>query len=122
MKVRKVKADLLVDGEVFGGAAVFWGQVAHRCVTKHLQRTRDIEFLVDHLRRQRHASYTHLKMERSYLVHLLLIKLQYFWLEQLIFVLFCWEIISIPCWKCCWYDVDTRFNPAITVNKQSLLS
>lgn len=120
VKVRKVKADLLVDGEVFGGAAVFWGQVAHRCVTKRLQRTRDIEFFVDHLRRHRHASYTHLRMERSYLVHLLLlIKLQYFWLEQLIFVLFCCKIISIACCKCCWYDVDTRFNPVITVHKQS---
>lgn len=93
-KVRKIKADLLVDGEVLGGAAVFWDQVAHRCVTKRLQRTRDVEFLVDDLRRQRHASYTYLKMGRSYLVHLLLlIKLQYFWSEQLIFVLFCWEIL-----------------------------
>lgn len=80
VKVRKVKADLLVDGEVLGGAAVFWDQVAHRCVTKRLQRTRDIEFLVDHLRRQRHACYTYLKMARSYLGQLLLLtELQYSW-------------------------------------------
>lgn len=57
--VRKVKADLWVDGEVFGGAAVIWDGVAHRGVSKRLQRTRDVEFLIDHLRRQRHKVITH---------------------------------------------------------------
>lgn len=47
------KADLLVDGEELGGAAVMWDRVAHRPVGKRLQRTRDVEFLIDHLRRHK---------------------------------------------------------------------
>lgn len=52
-----MKADLLVDGEVFGGAAVIWDQRGG--VTKRLQRTPGVDFLIDHPRRQRHTVITH---------------------------------------------------------------
>lgn len=53
--ISDVKADLLVDGEVFGAAAVIWDRLAHRAVPQGLEWTRDVELLIDHLRRQRHT-------------------------------------------------------------------
>lgn len=48
-QLRVFISHLLVDGEEFGGARVLWGFCVHRVVSKHFQRTRNVESLVDDL-------------------------------------------------------------------------
>jgi len=46
---------LLVDGEIFGSARVFYSDCVHGVVAKHLQRASNVKFLVDDLMRKRNS-------------------------------------------------------------------